>query len=236
MNLAIRLTWQHDPDLIGLRMHPDFDLAKAIKEVLCAYTKGEYFTIKLPGSLPPGTEIKNCTIHISLGEKSDADVIKKILEVKSGFRNTAVKNIFRTYLENIYLYPIHSDSDTKIANRVSKKRVAESRKPDDMSSAAKEAEEKRIEIKKSEKVSFDKKQDLKTEATRQGDEKSQREQIPPVRKTPDKFKQQSRPDNPPKGKPKTETVKPRTEPVKPKAEEAPTDDFDLFGAIGKIGG
>lgn len=231
MNLAIRLTWQHDPDLIGLHMHPDFDLPRAIKEVLCAYTKGEYFSISLPGKLPPLTEIKNCTVHISLGEITDADVIKKVLEIKSGFRNTAIKNVFRTYLDNIYLYPIHIDADTRIANRVSKKRVNESRKPDDLLTAAKKAEKNRIEIKKSEKVSIDNKGEVKGfNQHKHKENKNIENQKTHINKGESKRRNDYSPKN---AKP---SVKPSVKKISNPTNAGEEDDFDLFGAIGKIGG
>lgn len=106
MNIIVRFYWQHDIDLVALKMHPDFDMSRQMKRAVIAYARGDAdFSIPLPRSMPYSVELDNCSIHFRLTPGEDDDVIAVMNGFRSGFRNSALKNIFRQYLEGSYMEP-----------------------------------------------------------------------------------------------------------------------------------
>lgn len=107
MNAIVRFYWQHDLDLIALAVHPDFDMGKWFKKAIIAWARGdEDFTIPLPDKPQPFfTELNNTNIHFRLSPQKEDDVISKLNGIRTGFRNSAIKLIFRSYLDKPYLMP-----------------------------------------------------------------------------------------------------------------------------------
>lgn len=121
MNIIVRFYWQHDIDLVALKMHPDFDMSRQMKRAVIAYARGDGdFSIPLPRSMPYRVELDNCSIHFRLNPGEDDDVIAVMNGFRSGFRNSALKNIFRQYLEGSYMEPFFNEqtyiSKTRVPN------------------------------------------------------------------------------------------------------------------------
>lgn len=110
MNFTVRLYWQHDLDLIALKEHPDFPFAKKMKEAIVACARQDKdFKIQVPPLADRPIEInEGCTIHFYLNNTTDADVIRMIQGIRSGFRNSAMRNIFRFYMEQTNLDPYYN--------------------------------------------------------------------------------------------------------------------------------
>lgn len=113
MKLVIRLYRRHDLDLLYLYQNPDFNFQKKIKTVLKDFIKNEGNNPrKTIVHIPPYsthtcnyTDLRSCVqIHIYLSEKKDKDIIEFIKNIKTGFRNSLVKNIFRNYLDRPAVY------------------------------------------------------------------------------------------------------------------------------------
>ena len=113
MNVTVRLYWQHDLDLVALSIHPEFDIGKWIKRAVIAWAR-EDKSFYIPSPLfpqPYSAKIESTTIHFKLSPEKEADVISCIHGIRTGFRNSAMKLIFRTYLRSPYMAPYY-DSET----------------------------------------------------------------------------------------------------------------------------
>lgn len=122
MNVIVRLYWQHDLDLVALNMHPDFDMGKWMKKAVIAFAKGDAgFVIPLPRSMPYHANLESCSTHFALAPGKDADIIACLNGFRYGQRNSAIKNIFRMYLEAPYLEPYYNEKMFTVKTRGSAK-------------------------------------------------------------------------------------------------------------------
>lgn len=122
MNIIVRLYWQHDLDLVALCMHPDFDMGKWMKKAVVAFAKGDAgFKIPLPRSMPYRVELDNCSTHFGLTPGKDDEIIACMNGFRYGQRNSAIKNIFRMYLETPYLDPYYNAETFAVKQRGSAK-------------------------------------------------------------------------------------------------------------------
>lgn len=124
MNVIVRFYWQHDLDLVALNMHPDFDMGRQMKRAITAYARSDWdFNIPLPRSMPYSVELGNCCTHFRLSPEKDADVIAFLNGFRSGFRNSAIKIIFRKFLQGIYIEPFFNQQTylTKSRSHVNNK-------------------------------------------------------------------------------------------------------------------
>ncbi len=128
--MIVRLYWQHDLDLIALYMHPDFDMGKWFKKAVIAYARGDSgFSIPLPGRIPHDVTLESCSTHFALVPGKDDDVIACMNGFRYGHRNSALKNIFRSYLEGLYLEPYYNEKMYKTKVRGSSRESAEQKNP-----------------------------------------------------------------------------------------------------------
>lgn len=119
MNVIVRFYWQHDLDLVALAMHPDFDMSYWVKQALLAEARGiEGFHIPLPASQPYSVDLESNYIHFRLTPGDEDDVIQLISGFRSGFRNSAIKIIFRKYLENPFLDVFYNETVYRTKSRV----------------------------------------------------------------------------------------------------------------------
>ena len=118
MNKRIGLYWQHDLDLVALKMHPDFNIGYWMKRAVIAYARGdEGFVIPLPREMPYRVEIDNCSTHFVLHPEKEADVIACLNGFRTGHVANAIKQIFRMYLEAPYLAPYYNDQMFDVKTR-----------------------------------------------------------------------------------------------------------------------
>jgi len=120
--ITIRMYWQHDLDLIALAQQEDFSIGLAMKEALKAYIRGTPYSMEVPRVQNAKTDkagkpipIENCTAHFILNPVKDADIISFLNTLRLGYRNNAIKMIFRAYLDtpNIVPYLITSEFTVK---------------------------------------------------------------------------------------------------------------------------
>lgn len=118
MNVIVRFYWQHDLDLVALNMHPLFNMGEAMRLALIAYARENWdFTIPLPDDMPYQVELDNCYAHFSLIPGEDDDVIACLNGFRSGFRNSALKLIFRRFLSGEYFAPLFNDDTYIVKSR-----------------------------------------------------------------------------------------------------------------------
>lgn len=118
MNIRIGLYWQHDLDLVALRMHPDFEIGKWMKKAVIAFAKGDTeFRIPLPRPMPYRVELDNCSTHFALTPGKDDEIIACMNGFRCGQRNSAIKHIFRMYLEAPYLDPYYNEKTFIVKQR-----------------------------------------------------------------------------------------------------------------------
>ena len=113
MKITMRLYRIHDLDLLYLYKLPDFSIQKAIKSALKAYLAEQDLTIDYPivdDLLLP----KTAMIHIYLSEKKDAEIIAWLKNVSKGYRNSLLKNIFRSYLKEPSVEPYLLDNNIQM--------------------------------------------------------------------------------------------------------------------------
>jgi len=105
---TIRLYKFHDRDLFTFATDYHFNLTKAVYCALSAFTKGEVFVMKLPeknGNAVTVTK-KVYSRILSLDEEKDAEAVKLLDMIKSGYRNNFLKSLLRLYL----CYPLSYSS------------------------------------------------------------------------------------------------------------------------------
>ena len=87
MNKRITLNWQHDLDLIGLNVHPDFELGKMMKRAIIACAKGDTgFRIPLPRPMPYPANCNNMQVNISFAPGVDDEAIQFINGFRYGYQ------------------------------------------------------------------------------------------------------------------------------------------------------
>lgn len=113
MNCTVRLSWRHDLDLIALAKHPDFEFAKYMKMSLIAFARGDkgFFISPPERQVQYQEQLDNTTIHFRLSSDKEADVIEMIHNMREGYRNSAMKNIFRSFLKYVYMNPYFYNSE-----------------------------------------------------------------------------------------------------------------------------
>lgn len=113
MKLVIRLYRRHDLDLLYLYQNQEFNFQQNLKTVLKDFIRNQgNNTGEVRIHIPPYnthtcnySELRSSVqIHIYLSEKKDKDIVNFIKEIKTGFRNSLVKNIFRNYLDRPAVY------------------------------------------------------------------------------------------------------------------------------------
>ncbi len=136
MNVIVRLYWQHDLDLIALAKHPDFEVGRWMKKAVIAFVRGDdSFVIPLPRPQPYQIKLVNCDTHFALSYK-ESDVIDFFKNFRYGVRNSAIKQIFRMYLERPNFQVFYDDPIyvTKARGKSKKRNISSSNKIKDVES------------------------------------------------------------------------------------------------------
>lgn len=118
----MRLYRQHDLDLIYLYKHPDFSLQSAVKSAIAAISNNKQTPfIEIPPNEPQSnlTLPKQVQFHVYLSEKDDADMIKWILNITKGYRNSVLKNLIRHYVSQPALTPFLINTSLLFQQRTS---------------------------------------------------------------------------------------------------------------------
>lgn len=105
MIISVRLQAPWDVDLISLAANNEFDIKKWFKKALIAWaTEDTSFVIPCPKSLPFYEKPERQLYHLYFGNNgADPQVVAKLDQLQSGWRNAFVKILFRHYMEMPYL-------------------------------------------------------------------------------------------------------------------------------------
>lgn len=106
MKLIVRLYRQHDLDLIALHKNKDFCLTTAIRKSLDAYVNKKQLSILAPNSILEEKVPRQIQIIVRFDDHKDAKAIEWIKTIKSGYRNSFIKNLLRGYLTYQLFLPI----------------------------------------------------------------------------------------------------------------------------------
>lgn len=114
MKITMRLYRAHDYDLMYMRALMGKNISTVVKEALVAYVRKQK-TDRI--DIDPAEELivtkvsKNTQFHVYLSQKTDADIIAYIQSIKKGYRNSALKNILRSYLSHGYMGYVYGHTD-----------------------------------------------------------------------------------------------------------------------------
>lgn len=120
MKVIMRLYKQRDLDLICLYQTDGFSFQKNIKKVLKAYVHNEPLVIEIPNDICVNKIPRSTTFHINLSEKEDDEIIKWINSLQKGYRNSALKNVFRSYFSKPIVKPYLINSQVSINESIKK--------------------------------------------------------------------------------------------------------------------
>lgn len=105
-DITMRLHRQHDMDLIHLYRIPGFSFQKEMKQALVNFAEGQAYSIQIPEEEPETGYVPSCVrVHFLLDktkpqEKKALDILN---EIKTGYRNSFLKSVFRANLSYIPL-------------------------------------------------------------------------------------------------------------------------------------
>jgi len=113
-NITLRLHRQHDMDLIALYRTDEYKFAREMKKVLIAYANGEIYEPKTLEAIDFAASYvpTSITFHISLDEKKEeeAKVIKLLSCMRTGYRNSFAKAVFRSCIPYLPLVAFAKDN------------------------------------------------------------------------------------------------------------------------------
>ena len=101
MLVTIRLYKRYDIDLLTLYHHPDFCFKKKFRQAIQGYIREEPMKFSLPDPSDNTFPYETVAFQMNLKDEKDLQFIKNI---KSGYRNCILKNIFRNSLQGVYYY------------------------------------------------------------------------------------------------------------------------------------
>ena len=105
MKITMRLYRAHDLDLMYMRGLLGKAIATVVKEALDYYVNKENRKRIFVNKTELQTTVipKNTQFHVYLSDKQDAEIIKWLMTIKKGYRNSMLKNILRSYLTTEYI-------------------------------------------------------------------------------------------------------------------------------------
>lgn len=126
MVVTMRLYHQTDLDLLYLFRLKGFSLPKTIKRAVRIYLAQGAERIHLPptcksaGAENDFIEVpKKAQFHLYLDDERDADIIRFIKGIAVGYRNSALKNITKAYLEYPVMVPFSAETYLVFSGRPS---------------------------------------------------------------------------------------------------------------------
>lgn len=103
MNVTLRLYKRHDLDLIPVVMSSTFRLTRQIKAAIRAYLNDEPFRIPIESVARIDSSKNVYLLHFCINREKEPDLFTFVTSLKSGKRNSALKNLLRYYLDTMYL-------------------------------------------------------------------------------------------------------------------------------------
>ena len=117
-HISVRFYWQHDLDLLPLCFSKDFEMGLWLKAAVRAYARNESLLIPVPPKPDFPIEVDNYNARFTLNSVEDADVIDALSQFRKGFCNSAIKTIFRFYLDRPNLDPFLDYKSYLVKTRV----------------------------------------------------------------------------------------------------------------------
>ena len=111
MNVTLRLYKRHDLDLIPVVTSSTFKLTKQIKGAIRAYLNDEPFRIPIESVAAVDNERGTYLLHFCINREKEPDLFTFVTSLKTGKRNSAIKNLLRYYLDTIYLGEYLNDKE-----------------------------------------------------------------------------------------------------------------------------
>ncbi len=103
--ISVRFYWQHDLDLLPFCYSQDFPMGLWLKAAVRAYARGESLLIPVPPKPSEPIKMDNYTVRFTLNGITDSDVLNVLNQFRKGHCNSAIKSIFRFYMERPNLEP-----------------------------------------------------------------------------------------------------------------------------------
>ena len=183
INVAVRLYWQHDPDLIMLKNTPNFLFVPYMREAVEAYAQGnKNFFIPLPVKPDEPIEIENVLVTFQVSESRNPESYRILSEVRPGFRANLVKQIFRYYLQDAPL-DVYFDQETYKAKHRGTRKAIESTEDAPAEEPKHKKKKKKSENKKTAKTENNPAEEKEPVAVPEPEEKKEEERAQVVYET-----------------------------------------------------
>lgn len=104
MRITIRLYKRYDIDLLSLYHNSEFKFKESFKSAVRNYIRGTPQKIKIPEPQDDTFSYETIQFQLNFHPKEDQDVIMWIRNIKAGYKNSILKNMFRNSLCGIYYY------------------------------------------------------------------------------------------------------------------------------------
>lgn len=104
MRVTIRLYKRYDIDLLSLYHNSEFKFKEFFKSAVRNYIRGTPQKIQIPEPQDDTFSYETIQFQLNFHPKEDQDVIAWIRNIKAGYKNSILKNMFRNSLCGIYYY------------------------------------------------------------------------------------------------------------------------------------
>ena len=133
MRVTIRLYKRYDIDLLSLYHNSEFKFKESFKSAVRNYIRGTPQKIQIPEPQDDTFSYETIQFQLNFHPKEDQDVITWIRNIKAGYKNSILKNMFRNSLCGIYYYytmNVHRADEMLILNHKSAEAAANDDKKD----------------------------------------------------------------------------------------------------------
>lgn len=133
MRVTIRLYKRYDIDLLSLYHNSEFKFKESFKSAVRNYIRGTPQKIQIPEPQDDTFSYETIQFQLNFHPKEDQDVIMWIRNIKAGYKNSILKNMFRNSLCGIYYYytmNVHRADEMLILNHKSAEAAANDDKKD----------------------------------------------------------------------------------------------------------
>lgn len=124
MRVTIRLYKRYDIDLLSLYHNSAFPFQQHFKDAIRNYIRGTPKKIMIPEPQDDKFSYETIQFQMALDAKIDKDIIAWIRNIKNGYKNSILKNIFRNSLSGVYYYYIMNIHRADEMQRLNKKTIS----------------------------------------------------------------------------------------------------------------
>lgn len=124
MRVTIRLYKRYDIDLLSLYHNSAFPFQQHFKDAIRNYIRGTPKKIMIPEPQDDKFSYETIQFQMTLDAKIDKDIIAWIRNIKNGYKNSILKNIFRNSLSGVYYYYIMNIHHADEMQRLNKKTIS----------------------------------------------------------------------------------------------------------------